>query len=97
MPEVTEMMSAARSLPCMLQVFSTPEVTDQDLMARVRDCQPSGPWQRLAESEEQGRQLQQDLDSAHATVAAHQKQIAAMLEQSRHDAAAHSAQVVPLS
>ncbi|KAK9842678.1 hypothetical protein WJX74_000562 [Apatococcus lobatus] len=75
------------------EVFSTPEVTDQDLMARVRDCQPSGPWQRLAASEEQGKQLQQDLDNAHATVAAHQKQLSAMLEQKKRDASQHAAEV----
>ena len=77
------------------EVFSTPEVTDQDLMARVRDCQPSGPWQKLAASEEQCRQTQQDLESAHATIAAHQKQLSAMLEHGKHDAAKHAAQVSP--
>ena len=75
------------------EVFSTPEVTDQDLMARVRDCQPTGPWQRLAASEEQGKQLQQDLDAAHATITAHQKQLSAMLEQKKHDACQRTAEV----
>lgn len=86
-------LSPVSPAPSHDDVFSTPEVTDQDLMARVRDYQPSGPWQRLAASEEQAKQLQQDLDSAHATVAAHQKQLSAMLEQKKHDAAKHSAEV----